>query len=125
MKSNNELFQESADPLYRFKVFVQEGERKKTVGMAYLREGQNMYTLRLWTLHNEKFFLLPSKDEPTKYLVMTREPNRALDAKSKFHWNIVGNAIANAAQSILELDFDLFEKKIFMSIFPEETSRRG
>lgn len=108
---------------YRFQVFTKDSQgKKRTIGMAYLQEGQTIYTLRLWTLGNEKFFLLLSKDDPTKYLVMTREPNKTPNSKNKYFWNVVGSAKANAAQSVLELSFDLFEKKFFMSIFPEKSS---
>jgi hypothetical protein len=34
---------------YRFQLFVKGTEKKNTVGMAYLKEGQGIYTLRLWT----------------------------------------------------------------------------
>ncbi len=46
---------------YRFQIFVEgteSGSKKKTVGMAYLKEGQGIYTLRLWTLLEDKFFLV-------------------------------------------------------------------
>src|SRR5665647_161040 len=119
MKSLKNILNETMSSFYRFRVFVKDTEgRKQSVGMAYLREGQNMYTVRLWTFMNEKFFLLPSKDDPTKYLVMTREPNKSPHPKTKYFWNIVGNAKANASQSVLELNFDLFDKKIYLSIFP-------
>jgi len=105
---------------YRFQVFVKNEEgTKRTVGMAYLQEGQTIYTVRLWTFLNEKFFLLPSKDDPKKYFVMTREPNTTSTGGNKYFWNIVGSAMANASQSVLEINFDLLEKKIYLNIFPE------
>jgi len=106
---------------YRFQLFVQGTEKKNTVGMAYLKEGQSIYTLRLWTLLDDKFFLLPSKDDPTKYLLMTREPNKSSSSKNKYFWNIVGNAKVLSAQNAIELNFDLLGKKIYMNIFPEES----
>jgi hypothetical protein len=106
---------------YRFQLFVEGNEKNKTVGMAYLKEGQGIYTLRLWTFLNEKYFLLPSKEDSSKYLLMTREPNKSGSSKNKYFWNIVGNAKVNSGMNVIELNFDLFEKKIFMSIFPDES----
>lgn len=107
---------------YRFQLFVQGTEKKNTVGMAYLKEGQSIYTLRLWTLLDDKYFLLPSKDDSTKYLLMTREPNKSNSSKNKYFWNIVGNAKVLSAKNVIELNFDLLEKKIYMNIFPEESA---
>ena len=110
---------------YRFQLFVEgtaSDSKKKTVGMAYLKEGQGIYTLRLWTLLEDKFFLLPSKDDPSKYLLMTREPNKSGSSKNKYFWNIVGNAKVLSGKTVIEMNFDLLEKKIYMSIFPEESA---
>lgn len=110
---------------YRFQLFVEgtkSDSKKKTVGMAYLKEGQGIYTLRLWTLLEDKFFLLPSKDDSSKYLLMTREPNKSGSSKNKYFWNIVGNAKVLSGKNVIEMNFDLLEKKIYMSIFPEESA---
>lgn len=107
---------------YRFQLFVQGTEKKNTVGMAYLKEGQSIYTLRLWTFLDDKYFLLPSKEDSTKYLLMTREPNKSAKSKNKYFWNIVGNAKADSAKGVIEMNFDLLDKKIYMSIYPEESA---
>lgn len=108
--------------LYRFQIFTKDNEKNKTVGMAYLKEGQGIYTLRLWTFLEDKYFLLPSKEDSSKFLLMTRELNKSVSAKNKYFWNIVGNAHVIVEKNVIELNFDLFEKKIYMSIFPEETT---
>ena len=52
------------DQYFRFQVLQGDvdsnGKVKKTksVGMAYLKDGQNTFTLRLWTFVNEKFYLI-------------------------------------------------------------------
>ena len=107
---------------YRFQIFVQGSEKKNIVGMAYLKEGQTIYTLRLWTLLEDKFFLLPSREDANKYLLMTREPNKSPSSKNKYFWNIVGNAKVDSAKSAIELSFDLFEKKIYLNMFPEDSA---
>ena len=107
---------------YRFQLFVQGAGKKNTVGMAYLKEGQSIYTLRLWTFLDDKYFLLPSKEDSTKYLLMTREPNKSNTSKNKYFWNIVGNAKADSTKGVIEMNFDLLDKKIYMSIYPEESA---
>ncbi len=127
MKGLKDILDAQAEKLkpakfYRFQIFTQGSEKKNTVGMAYLKEGQTIYTLRLWTFLEDKFFMLPSKDDATKYLLMTREPNRSQSSKNKYFWNIVGNAKADSSKGIVELNFDLFDKKIYMTIFPEDSA---
>ncbi len=127
MKALKEILAEQTQDMkeakfYRFQLFKQETDKKHTVGMAYLKEGQSIYTLRLWTFLDYKFFLLQSKDDPTIYKLMTREPNRSGSSKKKYFWNIVGSAAVNSVKGAIELNFDLFDKKIYMSIFPEESA---
>lgn len=110
---------------YRFQIFTQETEKKKVVGMAWLKEGQRIYTIKLWTFLSEKFFLLPSKEDQSKYLIMTREPVKAEKLKNKYHWNIVGNAKANPVKGVIELNFDLFGKSTYMSIYPDEAKNEA
>lgn len=126
MKTLKEILDEQTKELqkpqfYRFQVFVNGNEKKNIVGMAWLKEGQKIYTIKLWTFLSEKFFLLPSKEDQTKYLIMTREPVKAEKSKKKYHWNIVGNAKANPANGVIELYFDLLGKTTYMSIYPDES----
>lgn len=123
MKILKDTLSETMSPFYRFQIFVKDSEgKKKTVGMAYLGEGQNIYTVRLWTFLGEKYFLLQSQDDQTKFFVMTREPNKSPNAKNKYFWNIVGNAKTNTSQSVLEINFDLIEKIFYLNLFPETSS---
>lgn len=121
MKHLKEILASQMNTFYRFQLFIREdgGKGKKSVGMAYLQENHSIYTVRIWTLLSEKFFLVPNKEDATRYFVMTREPNKSPGAKNKYFWNIVGNAKANAPQNELEIYMDLFEKKIYLSMYPE------
>lgn len=121
MKSIKSIMSETKSQFYRFKIFIKEKDngKKKTVGMAYMHEDQSIFTVRLWTFLSEKFFLVPHKDDPRKYYVYTREPNNSQNSTSKYFWNIIGNAHANPAQSELEISLDLFEKTIFLNMYPE------
>lgn len=116
----------NASPFYRFQVFhakeseAGKPEKTKTVGMAYLKSGSSIYTLRLWTLLGERFYLVTKRQDPEKFFVMTREPNRNPNSKNRYFWNIVGNAHADTTKGVVVIEFDLFEKRIYMSLFPEK-----
>ena len=105
----------------RFEVFQnhENSKAKRVVGSAYLREGDSLITLRLWTMINENFYVLLSKADPSKYLVMTREENRNVKNKNKYFWHIVGSGNVDSKNGIVELNFDLFDKPIFMSLHPD------
>jgi len=113
------------DTFFRFQVFQGELDannrvkKSKSVGMAYLKDGQQLFTVRLWTLVNERFYLVQNREDTSKYLIMTREPNRRENAKNKYFWNIVGNGSVDTTQGVVHLNFDLFERTIFMNIHPE------
>lgn len=119
MNTHEEMNKRASSTYYKFQAFITDQDgTKKPVGMAYLQEGQTIYTLRLWMFLSEKFFLVQSKDDYRTYLIMTREP-APVGNRTKYFWNIVGKATANAAQNIFEMSFDLFERKISLSIYPE------
>lgn len=113
---------------YRFQVFQgEEGgqgkvQRTKSVGMAYLKDGQNIFTLRLWMFSWERYYILPNKHDPSKYLVMTREPNRNPAAKNKYFWNIVGNGVVDTTQGLIRLEFDLLTELVYVSTHPESSA---
>lgn len=113
---------------FRFQVF--QGDKStsgkvvktKSVGMAYLRDGQNIFTLRLWMFSMERYYLLSNKNDSSKYLVMTRELNKSPVAKNKYFWNIVGNGKVDSVHGVVEIDFDLLSKPIYMNIYPESSA---
>jgi len=113
---------------YRFQVIQPQTktdgtkEKPRTVGMAYLKEGQNTYTLRLWMLLNEKFYVIPNRTDASRFLILTREPNKNPFGKNKYFWNIVGNGKADTSTGYINLNFDLFEKPILMSLYPESSA---
>lgn len=113
---------------YRFQVFQGEPDasgkviKSKSVGMAYLKDGQNIFTLRLWTFSWDRYYVLPSKHDSSKFLVMTREANRNLNAKNKYFWNIVGNGVADSVHGVIRIEFDLLSKLFYMSIHPESSA---
>lgn len=103
----------------RFEVYLDDKPKKRLVGSAYHREGEGLITLRLWTFAQEKFYVLLSKTDPTKYFVMTREENTNARNANKYFWHIVGNGIVDSKNGVVKLQFDLFDKPIFMSLHPD------
>ena len=122
------LQKKTTSPFYRFQLFQgdikNDGkiEKNKTVGMAYLKEGQGTYTLRLWTFVENRFYLIQNKTDASRYVLLTRELNKSPNPKSKFYWNIVGNGHVETTIGVIRLQFDLFERPIYMSVFPEASA---
>ena len=117
--------QSKKSELYRFKLMQgnvtsdRTFEKTKTVGMAYLSNGTRTYSLKLWMLLKDRFFLVPRRNDQSRFLVLTREANRNPSAKNRSFSNIVGNGQAFPALGVVRIDFDLLDKPIYMSIHPE------
>lgn len=116
----------SAHKYHRLDVFQIEGSgdegQKRVVGSGSIREGDSIISLRLFTLVNERFFVVMSKDDPEKYLVMTREPNQNTKSTNKYFWHVIGHGRVYPGNRIVELKFDLFAKPIFLNLRPEDQS---
>jgi hypothetical protein len=125
---NSQANSQTNDLFYRFQVYQaspnEEGRlvRTKSIGMAYMKECQQTITLRLWTFVTERFYLILNQKDASKYLVMTREPNKNPNAKNKYFWNIVGNGSIDSANGIVKIDLDLFEKSFYMNLYPEASA---
>lgn len=125
---SNQTKPATSSNFYRFQVMMghpnSDGrfEKTKSVGMAYLKEGQTTFTLRLWTLLNERFYVLPNKKDASRVLVLSREANKNPNSRNKYFWNIVGNGRVDSKVGVVRLEFDLFEKPLYMSIFPESSA---
>ncbi|HAR43673.1 MAG TPA: hypothetical protein DCS07_13750 [Bdellovibrionales bacterium] len=115
----------SIGPLHRFRLMqghvTREGrlEKSNSVGMAFLKEGRNLYVLRLNTFIDARFYLAPSRDKPSRYLLMTRERSSNPRSRRKYFWNFIGNGTVDASIGVIRIKFDLFEETIYMSLFPE------
>ena len=113
---------------YRFEVFQGQKDAKgtifksKSVGMAYLRPGDQRYGLRLFTFVDDRFYLLPDQHEQSTYLILTSIRNQSPGAQRKYIWNVIGKGNVNTKQGLIELHFDLFEKPIYVNIFPERSA---
>lgn len=113
---------------FRFQVFQGDTDgngrvrKTKSVGMAYLKEGQPTFTIRLWMFVSERFYMILNQNDASKYLIMTREPNKNPAAKNKYFWNVVGNGLIDTTQGIVQINFDLLERPVFINIHPEPSA---
>lgn len=109
---------------YRFEIFVTssllEGkDSRRIVGAAYLRDGQRIYTIRLWMFPEPKFYLMPDQKDSSRMLIFTRELKRNPNVGTgKYFWNLIGAGSVDVAKEVIRLQFDLLDKPLYMSIFP-------
>ena len=130
MQKNSEMQNQDSEQnkFFRFQVFQgdedQNGKIQKTksVGMAYLKNGHQTFTIRLWMFLSERFYMIQNRNDASRYLVMTREPNKSPNSKNKYFWNIVGNGVADSLKGIIKIEFDLLDKPIYMNIHPETSA---
>src|SRR3989338_7396091 len=126
MKSLKEILNDQAmdfkpAKFSQHQIFSMIDGKKRSHGIAWLIEGHKTFTIKLFTFMNEKFFLLPTKEDPAKYVLMTREPTKSAKTKGKYHWNVIGNGVANSTQGCVEINLDLLGTKICMNLHPEES----
>lgn len=123
-KTMNELSKQVKKEYTRYQLYtINNGKKSQSVGMAYLRDETNVFTVRLWMFLNEKYYLLQDKENPKNYVILTRELNKYPMNKKKYFWSYAGYATYSPEEDALELSFDLLEKKIYLSLTPENPTR--
>lgn len=121
MEKIMETINNKSNEFYRFQISLaanNQNHKPKTVGVAYLRNGEGTYTVRLW-MFSERFYMVQTKADPLRYLLMSREPSRNPNAQNKFRWRIIGNGRLDTQKGAIEIYFDLLNKPVLMSIYPE------
>ncbi len=98
---------------------------KKSVGAAQLISGKRFYTLNLWTLLSEEYFLVPKDDAQTKYLIYSKVRVRINEKTITLKWNVVGSGTLDSAIGAIILKFDLFEKPIYLNIYSCKAVKAG
>ncbi len=116
---------------YRYDIFkgvVEENgaiTKIRSVGSAYIREGQGTFQIGLKTFLNDRFYLLPDNcpDSPNNYVILTREVSRNL--KKKYFWNTVGEAriLSGLNHGLMKLSWDVLSNDIYMSMHPIQSGR--
>jgi hypothetical protein len=111
---------------YRFDIFKgapdENGKiiKVKSLGSAYLKEGQRTYSVNLKTFLNQPFYLLPnSKPElPADYVILTREDAKHISRK--YFWNNIGEGfiLDGINHGVMKLTWDLLVDNIYMCLHP-------
>lgn len=115
-----------ASPTHRYEIFkgtVDSSEkiiRTRSVGSAYLKEGQTTLTLTLKTFLDDRFYLMPDikKESPGNYVIFTREIAHTL--KRKYFWNAVGEGkiLDGVNHGLMKLSWDVLAGDLYMSLHP-------
>ena len=105
--------------IYKGKVAADGNFTKvRTAGHAYLRTGKHAYKVKIFGLLSERFLVVPLDDNPDQYKILTKEEVQTKDKGKRTYWNVVGDGEVLSQQGLLKLDFDLFGKPLYMSLYP-------
>lgn len=104
------------------KYFVYLGEasaygevlEKEAVGIAFQREGTSNFRMKLWMFHKTPYFIIPAKDDRTKYIIYSVE-DHPHNKELKGFWNKVG--VATLCGNYLKVKLHLLEQDLYMSLF--------
>lgn len=125
MTNTQEQTQEqSKGESFRFEVFkgriASDGtfSKVRTVGHAYLRTGKHAYKAKLFGALAERFIIVPDGENTDRYRILTKEEVQTRDKGKRTFWNVVGEGEVLSQQGLLRLDFDLYGKPLYMSLYP-------
>jgi hypothetical protein len=112
---------------FRFEIFkgrvASDGTfaKTRTVGHAYLRSGKHAYRVKLFGALSERFVIVPKKDCSDKFTILTKEEVQTQEKGKRTYWNVVGDGETLSPQGVMKLDFDLYGKPLFMSLYPSNS----
>ncbi len=91
-----------------------EVEEREAVGIAFQRDGSSQFRMKLWMFHKTPYFLIPAKDDRTKYIVYAVD-DHPQNKELKSFWNKVG--VANLCGNYLKVKLYLLQEDLFLSLF--------
>ena len=119
----------SAKTAYRYDIFKGEVDalgkvtKIRSVGSAYVKEGQRTFVVSLKTFLDDRFYMLPETkpERPANYVILTREDSKNL--RKKYFWNIVGEAkiLEGPNHGLMKLSWDVLSDDLYMSLHPIQT----
>lgn len=118
-----QTYQKNADS-FRFEIYkgkiAADGAflKQRTVGHAYLRSGKHAYKAKLFGALAVRFVIVPADDQSERYRILTKEEVTTKDKGKRTYWNVVGEREVISEHGLLKLDFDLYAKPLFMSLYP-------
>lgn len=107
----------------RYRVFVGHLDldgmvnEKDQVGFAFQRIGSKSFKLNLWMFLGQNYFIVPVKDNQTKYTLYSLDEYITENKELKSYWNKVGTA--ELYGNYLKLSFTLLSYDLFMSLFDD------
>ncbi len=107
----------------RYKVFLGHIDldgmvnEKDQVGFAFQRIGSRSFKLNLWMYVHQNFFIVPAKDDQTKYILYSLDEYITESKELKQFWNKVG--VGELYGNYLRLSFNLLPYDLFMSLFDD------
>ena len=122
---DNNIFQLPKKPKAdRYKVWLGQLDQsgyvveKDQVGYAFQRIGSTAFRLKLWMFLNQQYFVIPTKEDQTKYNLYSLEEYISENKELKSFWNKVGEA--DLYGNYLRMKFNLFEQCLFLSLFEDK-----
>lgn len=109
---------------FRFEIYkgklASDGSFVKTrvAGHAYLSSGKHAYKVKLFTLTQDRFVIVPGEASSDHYKILTMDEVQTKDRGKRTYWNVVGDAEILSQANVIKLKFDLFGEPLFMSLFP-------
>lgn len=107
----------------RYKVFAGHVDldgminEREQVGFAFQRIGSQSFKLNLWMFVGLNYFIVPSKEDQTKYILYALDEYITESKELKSYWNKVGTA--ELYGNYLKLSFTLLSYDLFMSLFDD------
>lgn len=90
---------------------------REQVGFAFQRIGSQSFKLNLWMFVGLNYFIVPSKEDQTKYILYALDEYITESKELKSYWNKVGTA--ELYGNYLKLSFTLLSYDLFMSLFDD------
>ena len=113
----------------RYKVFAGHIDldgmvnEREQVGFAFQRIGSQSFKLNLWMFVGLNYFIVPSKEDQTKYVLYALDEYITESKELKSYWNKVGTA--DLYGNYLKLSFTLLSYDLFMSLFDDAQSAQN
>lgn len=110
----------------RYKVFVGQLDgngyfvEKDQVGLAFRKENSSSFRLKLWMHLSEQYYIVPSKEDQTKYNIYSIDEYISVSKELKSFWNKVG--FADLEGNYLRMNFLLLSQPVYLSLFADKDS---
>ena len=86
------------------------------VGQAYLREGENYYTVKLMIFPGQTYFLVKNRDSHDRYTMYAKVVRN--EGQVKFQNPVGSGRLYPELTEYLQLYVPLFRTRMFMSLYP-------